>query len=40
MYDGAVFSGNSAMAYNLVRFALLTEEEMCEKYAKQQLECM
>lgn len=39
-YDGAVFSGNSAMVYNLVRFALITEEEMYEKYAKQQLAFM
>lgn len=36
-YDGAVFSGNSAMAYNLVHLALLTEEKEYEEAAKRQL---
>ncbi len=39
-YDGAVFSGNSAMAYNLVRFSLITEEEIYREYAKRQLAFM
>lgn len=38
-YDGAVFSGNSAMAYNLVRLHLLKGEAFAEK-AKKQLDFM
>lgn len=37
-YDGAVFSGNSAMAYNLVQLWILTEEEEYRKLAEQQLD--
>lgn len=37
-YDGAVFSGNSAMAYNLVQLYYLTEQEKYAKLAKQQLD--
>lgn len=36
-YDGAVFSGNSAMAYNLVQLSFLTDEEDLRELAKQQL---
>ena len=36
-YDGAIFSGNSAMAYNLVRLYHLTGETYFEKLAKRQL---
>ena len=36
-YDGAVFSGNSAMAYNLVQLYFLTDEEDLRELAKQQL---
>lgn len=36
-YDGAVFSGNSAMAYNLVRFYFITGKEKYRNYAEQQL---
>lgn len=39
-YDGAVFSGNSAMAYNLVRLYLLTGETIFGEFAKKQLEFM
>ena len=39
-YDGAVFSGNSAMAYNLVQLYLLTGEEKFGNMAKRQLEFM
>lgn len=39
-YDGAIFSGNSAMAYNLVQLALLTGEKRYEKLAQQQLQFM
>ncbi len=39
-YDGAVFSGNSAMAYNLVRLYLLTGEEAFGELAKRQLRFM
>ena len=37
-YDGAVFSGNSAMAYNLVRLCLLTGEEQYRELAERQLD--
>lgn len=37
-YDGAVFSGNSAMAYNLVRLYLLTGEEQYRELAERQLD--
>lgn len=36
-YDGAVFSGNSAMAYNLVQLYLLTGEEKYKNAAERQL---
>ena len=36
-YDGAVFSGNSAMAYNLVRLSLLTGDAQLQQLAKRQL---
>ena len=36
-YDGAVFSGNSAMAYNLVRLYLITGEEYFAELAERQL---
>lgn len=39
-YDGAVFSGNSAMAYNLVRLALITGEKTFEELAEHQLRFM
>ena len=39
-YDGAVFSGNSAMAYNLVRLSLLTGNERMQQLAKTQLAFM
>lgn len=39
-YDGAVFSGNSAMAYNLVRLYLLTGEKRFEHLAEHQLRFM
>ncbi len=39
-YDGAVFSGNSAMAYNLVRLYLLTGEKQYEDRALRQLQFM
>jgi len=39
-YDGAMFSGNSAMAYNLVRLYLITEEKRCEELAGEQLKYM
>lgn len=39
-YDGAIFSGNSAMAYNLVRLYYLTGESHYEELAKQQLSFM
>ncbi len=39
-YDGAIFSGNSAMAYNLVQFYHLTGEKRFEKLAEQQLSFM
>lgn len=37
-YDGAVFSGNFAMAHNLVRLFYLTGEKRYERRAKQQLD--
>lgn len=39
-YDGAVFSGNSAMAYNLVQLSLLTGDERMQQLAKAQLAFM
>lgn len=36
-YDGAIPSGNSAMAYNLVRLHLLTQNESFDRLARQQL---
>jgi len=36
-YDGAVFSGNSAMAYNLVKLYLLTGEKKYGDMAEQQI---
>lgn len=39
-YDGAVFSGNSAMAYNLVRLYLLTDEKQFGDLAEHQLRFM
>lgn len=39
-YDGAVFSGNSAMAYNLVQLYYVTGEEDFKKLAKRQLKFM
>ena len=35
-FDGAIPSGNSFMAYNLHRLAMLTEEQRFEKWSKQQ----
>ncbi len=37
-YDGAIPSGNSLMAYNLVRLSFLTDEERYKVAAKQQLD--
>lgn len=39
-YDGAIFSGNSAMAYNLVQMYLLTGEMKWKDMAEQQLAFM
>ena len=39
-YDGAIFSGNSAMAYNLVRLFYLTDEERYGRFAECQLAFM
>lgn len=39
-YDGAVFSGNSAMAYNLVQLHYLTGEEAFRELAESQLKFM
>lgn len=39
-YDGAVFSGNSAMAYNLVRLTYITGDEQLRQMAKAQLAFM
>lgn len=36
-YDGAIPSGNSLMAYNLVRLSLLTDDEKIKAEAKKQL---
>lgn len=36
-YDGAVFSGNSAMAYNLVQLSILTDDEKLQRLAKEQI---
>ena len=39
-YDGAVFSGNSAMAYNLVQLDLLMDDKEFEEIAERQLQFM
>ncbi len=39
-YDGAIFSGNSAMAYGLVRLSFLTGEKKYEELLKRQLKFM
>ena len=39
-YDGAIPSGNSLMAYNLVRLSLLTDEEKYRTAAQRQLDFM
>lgn len=39
-YDGAVFSGNSAMAYNLVQLDLLMDDKEFEDIAERQLQFM
>ena len=39
-YDGAMFSGNSAMAYNLVQLHLITGEQKYGDLAEQQLKYM
>lgn len=39
-YDGAVFSGNSAMAYNLVRLSLFTDEKRFGELTEKQLRFM
>ena len=39
-YDEAVFSGNAAMAYNLVRLSLLTGDAQLQQLAKRQLSFM
>ncbi|MBQ8813751.1 MAG: thioredoxin domain-containing protein [Lachnospiraceae bacterium] len=39
-YDGAVFSGNSAMAYNLVQLYLITGDERFGERAEDQLQFM
>ena len=39
-YDGAVFSGNSAMAYNLVRLFYLTGEDKFSEIAEKQLKLL
>ena len=39
-YDGAVFSGNSAMAYDLVRLSYLTDDVWLKKLSKEQLSYM
>lgn len=36
-YDGAIPSGNSLMAYNLVRMSMLTDDEKYQKAAEEQL---
>lgn len=40
IYDGAMPSGNSMMAYNLVQLAFCTEKELYIEYAKKQLRFM
>lgn len=40
IYDGAMPSGNSMMAYDLVQLAVYTEKEMYKEYAKKQLQFM
>ena len=40
IYDGAMPSGNSMMAYNLVQLAFYTEKELYIDYAKKQLQFM
>ncbi len=40
IYDGAIPSGNSVMAYNLVRLSILTGEKRYESLAEQQLQFM
>lgn len=39
-YDGAVFSGNSAMAYNLIQLSLITDERVYQELAERQLRFM
>ena len=39
-YDGAVFSGNSAMAYNLVQLELLIDDKEFEEISERQLQFM
>lgn len=39
-YDGAVFSGNSVMAYNLVQLHFLTGEKIFDEFAERQLKFM
>lgn len=39
-YDGAVFSGNSAMAYNLVRLSLISGDGRIQQLSKDQLAFM
>lgn len=39
-YDGAIFSGNSAMAYNMMQLYYLTEQERYGRMAEKQLEFM
>jgi len=39
-YDGAIPSGNSIMAYNLVKLSIITDDINLEEKAKQQLEFM
>lgn len=39
-YDGAIPSGNSLMAYNLVKLSLITGEEIFERMARRQLDFM
>ncbi len=38
IYDGAIPSGNSLMAYNLVRLSLVTDNEKCKTYMQRQLD--
>jgi len=39
-YDGAVFSGNSAMAYNLVKLYQITGDALYDDIAERQLQFM